>query len=277
MGQHSYLRPHKCPNCSFASKNKKDLRRHMMTHTNEKPFSCKLCGQRFNRNGHLKFHMERLHNQDNLARKSRTTASQQTIIVNSDEEALATLQSLQGHQAVITPERLQALGQEHIIVAQEQAVSDQEEGAYIQQITTIDGQTVQHLMTGDNQVTEVQYIISQDGVQHLLPQEYVVVADGNHIQMPDGQIIQYEHDRTIVQEQQIAVSHDGQIQYLPVSSDQQIVNAEDLEAAAHSAVTAVADAAMTQTQTVYTEATPEQLEELQQQGIHYDVITFSNE
>lgn len=277
MGQHSYLRPHKCPNCSFASKNKKDLRRHMMTHTNEKPFSCKLCGQRFNRNGHLKFHMERLHNQDNPARKGRTTASQQTIIVNSDEEALATLQSLQGHQAVITPERLQALGQEHIIVAQEQALSDQEEGAYIQQITTIDGQTVQHLMTGDNQVTEVQYIISQDGVQHLLPQEYVVVADGNHIQMPDGQIIQYEHDRTIVQEQQIAVSHDGQIQYLPVSSDQQIVNAEDLEAAAHSAVTAVADAAMTQTQTVYTEATPEQLEELQQQGIHYDVITFSNE
>uniref|UniRef100_A0A3Q0QZN8 Zinc finger protein 335 n=1 Tax=Amphilophus citrinellus TaxID=61819 RepID=A0A3Q0QZN8_AMPCI len=264
MGQHSYLRPHKCPNCSFASKNKKDLRRHMMTHTNEKPFSCKLCGQ-FNRNGHLKFHMERLHNQDNPARKNRATASQQTIIVNSDEEALATLQ-LQGHQA---------LGQEHIIVAQEQALSDQEEGAYIQQITTIDGQTVQQLMTGDNQVTEVQYIISQDGVQHLIPQEYVVVADGNHIQqIPDGQIIQYEHDRTILQEQQIAVSHDGQIQYLPVSSDQQIVNAEDLEAAAHSAVS---DAAMAQTQTVYTEATPEQLEQLQQQGIRYDVITFANE
>uniref|UniRef100_A0AAQ5XXU9 C2H2-type domain-containing protein n=1 Tax=Amphiprion ocellaris TaxID=80972 RepID=A0AAQ5XXU9_AMPOC len=278
MELHSYLRPHKCPNCSFASKNKKDLRRHMMTHTNEKPFLCKLCGQRFNRNGHLKFHMERLHSQDHPTRKSRTTPSQQTIIVNSDEEALATLQSIQAHQTVITPERLQALGQEHIIVAQEQALSDQEEGTYIQQITTIDGQTVQHLMTGDNQVTEVQYIISQDGVQHLLPQEYVVVAaDGNHIQMPDGQIIQYEHDRAFVQEQQIAVSHDGQIQYLPVSSEQQIVNSEDLEAAAHSAVTAVADAAMAQTQTVYTEATPEQLEQLQQQGIQYDVITFTNE
>ncbi|XP_034732502.1 zinc finger protein 335 isoform X1 [Etheostoma cragini] len=277
MEQHSYLRPHKCPNCSFASKNKKDLRRHMMTHTNEKPFSCKLCGQRFNRNGHLKFHMERLHNQDQPARKSRTATSQQTIIVNSDEEALATLQSLQAHQTAITPERLQALGQEHIIVAQEQALSDQEEGTYIQQITTIDGQTVQHLMTGENQVTEVQYIISQDGVQHLIPQEYVVVADGNHIQMSDGQIIQYEHDGTFLQEQQIAVGHDGQIQYLPVSSEQQIVNTEDLEAAAHSAVTAVADAAMAQTQTVYTEATPEQLEQLQQQGIHYDVITFTDE
>ncbi|KAF3860364.1 hypothetical protein F7725_000619 [Dissostichus mawsoni] len=134
-----------------------------------------------------------------------------------------------------------------------------EEGTYIQQITTIDGQTVQHLMTGENQVTEVQYIISQDGVPHLIPQEYVVVSDGNHIQMQDGQIIH----------------HDGQIQYIPVSSGEQIVNPEDMEAGTHSAVTAVADAAMTQT--VYTEATPEQLEQLQQQGIQYDVITFTDE
>ncbi|XP_056129878.1 zinc finger protein 335-like isoform X2 [Lampris incognitus] len=277
MELHSYLRPHKCPNCSFASKNKKDLRRHMMTHTNEKPFSCKLCGQRFNRNGHLKFHMERLHNQDHPARKNRTPASQQTIIVNDDEEAMATLQSLQAGQTVISPERLQALGQDHIIVAQEQVLSDQEEGTYIQQITTVDGQTVQHLMTGENQVTEVQYIISQDGVQHLFPQEYVVLADGDHIQMPDGQIIQYENDRAVLQDQQIAVNNDGQIQYLPISAEQQIVSPEDLEAAAHSAVTAVADAAMAQAQTVYTEATPEQLEQLQQQGIHYDVITLTDE
>lgn len=36
--------------------------------------------------------MERLHNQDHPTRKNRTAATQQTIIVNSDEEALATLQ-----------------------------------------------------------------------------------------------------------------------------------------------------------------------------------------
>ncbi|XP_061908919.1 zinc finger protein 335 isoform X2 [Entelurus aequoreus] len=271
MELHSYLRPHKCSFCSFASKNKKDLRRHLLTHTKEKPFSCKLCGQSFNRNGHLKFHMERLHNQEHPTKKSRTVTSQQTIIVNSDEEALATLQSLQANQTVISPDQLQSLGQEHIIVAQDQSLSDQEEGTYIQQITTIDGQTVQHLMTGENQVTEVQYIISQDGVQHLIPQEYVVVADGNHIQMQDGHIIQYEHEGVFLQEQQIAVSHDSQIQYLPASSDEQ-----DMEAAAHSAVT-VADTAMAQAQAVYTEATPEQLEQLQQQGIHYDVITFTEE
>ncbi|XP_066558306.1 zinc finger protein 335 isoform X2 [Amia ocellicauda] len=282
MSQHADLRPHKCGHCSFASKNKKDLRRHMMTHTNEKPFACDVCGQRFNRNGHLKFHMERLHSLDPPVRKTRLGGSQQAIILNSNEEALATLQSaLQAGQTVITPERLQqALGQDHIIVAQEQTLSDQEEATYIQQITTVDGQTVQHLMTAENQVTEVQYIISQDGVQHLLPQEYVVVSEGNHIQMQDGQIahIQYDQDGTFLQEQQIALSHDGQIQYVPISSEQQILSHEDLEAAAHSAVTAVADAAMAQAQTVYaTEATAEQLEQMQQQGIQYDVITFTEE
>ncbi|XP_021422787.2 zinc finger protein 335 isoform X1 [Oncorhynchus mykiss] len=275
MGMHTYLRPHKCPSCSFASKNRKDLRRHMMTHTNEKPFTCKICGQRFNRNGHLKFHLERLHSQDPPAKKihSGGGSQQQAFIVSDDEEALAMLQYLQEGQT-ISPEQLQkALGQDHIIVSQEQGLEDKEEATYIQQITTADGQTLQYI-TGDNQV---QYVISQDGVQHFLPQEYVVLADGNHIQMSDGQIIQYENDGAFLQEQQISLSHDSQIQYLPVSSEQQIVSPEDLEVAEHTAVTVIADAATQQTQTVYTEATQEQLELLQQQGIQYDVVTFADE
>ncbi|CDQ86251.1 unnamed protein product [Oncorhynchus mykiss] len=284
MGMHTYLRPHKCPSCSFASKNRKDLRRHMMTHTNEKPFTCKICGQRFNRNGHLKFHLERLHSQDPPAKKihSGGGSQQQAFIVSDDEEALAMLQyavvslfvtDLQEGQT-ISPEQLQkALGQDHIIVSQEQGLEDKEEATYIQQITTADGQTLQYI-SGDNQV---QYVISQDGVQHFLPQEYVVLADGNHIQMSDGQIIQYENDGAFLQEQQISLSHDSQIQYLPVSSEQQIVSPEDLEVAEHTAVTVIADAATQQTQTVYTEATQEQLELLQQQGIQYDVVTFADE
>uniref|UniRef100_A0A8C9TD01 Zinc finger protein 335 n=1 Tax=Scleropages formosus TaxID=113540 RepID=A0A8C9TD01_SCLFO len=234
MAMHAYLRPHKCAHCSFASKNKKDLRRHMMTHTNEKPFACEVCGQRFNRNGHLKFHMERLHSLEPPARKTRLGSSQQAIIVNTDEEALASLQSaLQAGQTVLTSEGLQqALAQEHIIVAQEQSIPNQEEATYIQQITTVDGQTVQHLVTAENQL--VQYIISQDGVQHLIPQEYVVVSEGNHIQMQDGQIahIQYEQDGAFLQEH-----HDGHIQYVPISSEQQVVGQENAEVAAHSTVT----------------------------------------
>ncbi|XP_010122322.1 PREDICTED: LOW QUALITY PROTEIN: zinc finger protein 335-like, partial [Chlamydotis macqueenii] len=92
MVQHASLRPHKCTHCSFASKNKKDLRRHMLTHTNEKPFACQICGQRFNRNGHLKFHMQRLHSSEGKRPGAPAAAAQQTIILNSDEDTLATLQ-----------------------------------------------------------------------------------------------------------------------------------------------------------------------------------------
>ncbi|NXI36167.1 ZN335 protein, partial [Galbula dea] len=257
MVQHANLRPHKCTHCSFASKNKKDLRRHMLTHTNEKPFVCQICGQRFNRNGHVKFHMQRLHSSEGKHPGPPAAAAQQTIILNSDEDTLATLQTaLQSGQAVLAPERLQqALGQEHIIVAQEQSVTSQEEATYIQEITTADGQTVQHLVTSDNQV---QYIIAQDSVQHLLPHEYVVVPEGHHIQVQDGQIthIQYEQGSQFLQE--------PQIQYMPVSPEQQLVTQAQLEAAAHSAVSAVADAAMAQAQSVFTtEATAEQMQQLQ--------------
>ncbi|KAM9120867.1 zinc finger protein 335 isoform 2-T2 [Pangshura tecta] len=269
MAQHANLRPHKCSHCSFASKNKKDLRRHMLTHTNEKPFACQICGQRFNRNGHLKFHMQRLHCSEGKRLGQPAATTPQTIILNSDEEALATLQTaLQSGQAVLAPERLQqALGQEHIIVAQEQSITSQEEATYIQEITTADGQTVQHLVTADNQV---QYIIAQDGMQHLLPHEYVVVPEGHHIQVQDGQIthIQYEQGSQFLQE--------PQIQYMPVSPEQQLVTQAQLEAVAHSAVTAVADAAMAQAQGMFTtEATAEQIQQLQQ-GIHYDVITLAD-
>ncbi|NXR56976.1 ZN335 protein, partial [Hippolais icterina] len=255
MVQHANLRPHKCPHCSFASKNKKDLRRHMLTHTNEKPFACQVCGQRFNRNGHLKFHTQRLHSSE--GKRPGPAAAQQTIILKSDEDTLATLHTaLQAGQAVLAPERLQqALGQEHILVAQEQSVTSQEEAAYIQEITTADGQTVQHLVTADNQV---QYIIAQEGVPHLLPQEYVVVPEGHHIQVQDGQIthIQYEQGGQFLPE--------SQIQYMPVSPEQQLVTQAQLEAAAHSAVSAVADAAMAQAQGVFTaEAAAEQIQQLQ--------------
>lgn len=58
---------------------------------------------RFNRNGHLKFHMERLHSQDPPTKKTRSGGgSQQTIIVNSDEEALATLQCKEPYKSLHT-------------------------------------------------------------------------------------------------------------------------------------------------------------------------------
>ncbi|KAG8565539.1 hypothetical protein GDO81_012899 [Engystomops pustulosus] len=233
MTLHSDLRPHRCNQCSFASRNKKDLSRHAMTHTNHRPHSCHLCGQRFNRKGHLKFHIERLHTGANVEQQPQRTE----------------LASVPG------------LDEEHIFLAQEETVSNPEDTAYIQEITTADGQTLQQLVTADNQV---QYIISQDGVPHLIPQEYVVLPEGHHIQVQDGQIthIQYEPGGPFIQDPQ-------QIHFVPMSPTQQLLTQEQLEAAAHSAVTAVADAAMAQT--VYTAETESAL----QQEIQYDVITLA--
>ncbi|XP_032074309.1 zinc finger protein 335 isoform X3 [Thamnophis elegans] len=300
LQQHANLRPHKCQHCSFASKNKKDLRRHTLTHTNEKPFACHICGQRFNRKGHLKFHTQRLHSSEGGAASEPLPPASQTIILKSPEETLATLQTaLQSG-----PERLQqALEQEHMIVTQQEGDPNEEEATYIQEIlATADGQMVQHLVTTENQV---QYIITQEGVQQLLPQEFVVLPEGHHIQVQDGQIthIQYEPGGPFVQE--------PQIQYVPVSpgQQQQLLTQAQLEAAAHSAVavigapgssketpaeqellpvplgrpaaglgkvkspsclfcTAVADVAVAP---FGTESGPEQL----QPGVHYDIITVA--
>ncbi|MEQ2199583.1 hypothetical protein XENOCAPTIV_003902, partial [Xenoophorus captivus] len=142
---------------------------------NTKRFCCRICMESFNGRSDMENH-KRAHMDPN------------SFKCPDCDFTSTSWPEVKAHQTAITPERLQALGQDHIIVSQEPTPSDQ-----------------------------VQYIISQDGVEHIIPQEYVVVADGNHIQ--------------------IAVSHDGQIQYVPVSSEAQMVNAEDLEAAAHSAVT----------------------------------------
>ncbi|KAM9296699.1 zinc finger protein 335 [Gastrophryne carolinensis] len=231
MSLHSDLRPHRCNQCSFASKNKKDLSRHAMTHTNHRPHICHLCGQRFNRKGHLKFHIQRLHTGACMEQPEQTDL---TTAPAPDEE--------------------------HIFLTQEETISNQENTAYIQEITTADGQTLQQLVTTDNQV---QYIISQEGVPHLIPQEYVVLPEGHHIQVQDGQIthIQYEPGGSFLQ--------DPQIHFVPMSPSQQLLTQEELEAAARNAVTAVADAAMAQT--VYTT----EAESALQQEIQYDVITLA--
>ena len=50
-----------CPCCSKIMGSAGDVRRHILTHTGEKPFSCTLCHISFTANGSLKRHMNTVH------------------------------------------------------------------------------------------------------------------------------------------------------------------------------------------------------------------------
>ncbi|XP_020788410.1 zinc finger and BTB domain-containing protein 8B [Boleophthalmus pectinirostris] len=52
---------HKCPFCPYTSKQKGILKRHIRSHTGERPFPCPLCGKRFTRQEHLRSHAFSVH------------------------------------------------------------------------------------------------------------------------------------------------------------------------------------------------------------------------
>ena len=50
-----------CPFCSKIMRSPSDMKRHILTHTGEKPFSCNKCEMSFNLKGNLKTHMMKCH------------------------------------------------------------------------------------------------------------------------------------------------------------------------------------------------------------------------
>ncbi|WAR18152.1 ZNF91-like protein [Mya arenaria] len=53
----SAKRIHQCHLCTRSFSSTSDLRRHVMTHTGEKPYECDVCKRKFNRRGNMRTHM----------------------------------------------------------------------------------------------------------------------------------------------------------------------------------------------------------------------------
>ncbi|XP_053560803.1 zinc finger and BTB domain-containing protein 8B [Bombina bombina] len=55
------IKLHKCPFCPYTAKQKGILKRHIRSHTGERPYPCEICGKRFTRQEHLRSHALSVH------------------------------------------------------------------------------------------------------------------------------------------------------------------------------------------------------------------------
>ena len=49
---------HNCSYCSYSTYRSYSLRRHMLIHTGEKPFTCNICERGFAQKSHLTYHLK---------------------------------------------------------------------------------------------------------------------------------------------------------------------------------------------------------------------------
>lgn len=55
------IKKYLCTYCSYNTANKFDLKKHILTHTGERPFGCDICGRRFARKDNMKKHISGKH------------------------------------------------------------------------------------------------------------------------------------------------------------------------------------------------------------------------
>ncbi|KAK3091028.1 hypothetical protein FSP39_016618, partial [Pinctada imbricata] len=106
---------HACDDCGKKFYTRKDVRRHMITHTKKKDFLCQYCPQRFGRKDHLTRHLRSSHSGDNSNQKIRTPKGERKVrpepasmigltIPNTDQNLLGSTQQSLNYQLHALPQ-----------------------------------------------------------------------------------------------------------------------------------------------------------------------------
>ncbi|XP_066275170.1 histone-lysine N-methyltransferase PRDM9-like [Branchiostoma lanceolatum] len=119
-GDRSWVKQFKCPHCSYSTDMSTDLKRHLLTHTGEKPHKCPTCGKGFTLKAHLQRH-QRAHTgekpyrceecgrsfnrQSNLTRHMLTHSGQQPHVCTQCGRGLSMAGDLKIHMRIHTGEK----------------------------------------------------------------------------------------------------------------------------------------------------------------------------
>lgn len=279
IGQvHKNTRKYQCPICHKFYKKKTHLARHLVTHTEDKPYSCLECGLEFN--NHSTYYRHRNKTGHDAKREGIVSVPQNITIhyVNPEGEGI-------GQEGIEDQRVIQQFesGQTYQVITQgddgeyvattdtEQMVEDKKQNIIM--LETEDGEPVTYVLRMCENENGETTIMTEDGVSmdanivqqiqeqlQLLQQdetETEVVAQEAHEQVAlDGNIEVIEGD--LVMESEVVYSTDQSSQETAGETQVHVVAAEDMPEEGKEVETLVGEVVATATeQEVYTEVPPD--------------------
>ncbi|XP_061191444.1 PR domain zinc finger protein 10-like [Saccostrea echinata] len=221
---------HACDDCGKTFYTRKDVRRHMITHTKKKDFLCQYCPQRFGRKDHLTRHLRSSHTGDNnnsrpRAPRAERKEKQQYTTANVSMVGLQIPRDEQNLLVASQPmnyQQLQAFASEIPVPLQMFENSGNQTVIAMPNMGTLQTQqqTQQQPQQPQQQQQQPLQVAAIQNVQHVAIQNQMPVAENRYVEA----IIRHQPQQNIVSStptEYRTIEHQPNIQtYIPVATQQ---------------------------------------------------------